>query len=53
MKTLRQLQTTINDYVEKHPENLDREVWASCSDDFSDGEWSYLGVDAEPTNGNA
>lgn len=26
MKTLRQLQTTINDYVEKHPESLDREV---------------------------
>ena len=26
MKTLRQLQTTINDYVEKHPENLDSNV---------------------------
>ena len=37
MKTLRQLQTAINDYIEKHPENLDREVWAYCSDDFSDG----------------
>lgn len=53
MKTLRQLQTTINDYIEKHPENLDREVWASCSDDFSDGGWNYLYVDVEPTNGDA
>ena len=53
MKTLRQLQTAINDYVEKHSENLDREVWASCSDDFCDGDLSYLNVDVEPTNGNA
>ena len=52
MKTLRQLQTAINDYIEKHPENLGG-VWASCSDDFSEGEWSYLGVDVEPTNGDA
>ena len=36
MKTLRQLQAAINDYIEKHPENLDREVWA----DFSEGEWN-------------
>ena len=34
MKTLRRLQTAINDYIEKHPENLDRRVWVSCSDDF-------------------
>ena len=53
MKTLRQLQTAINDYVEKHSDNLDREVWASCSDDFCDGDWSYLNIDVEPTNGNA
>ena len=52
MKTLRQLQTAINDYIEKHPENLDREVGAYCPDDFSDGDWGYLGVDVEPTNGN-
>ena len=53
MKTLRQLQTAIDDYVEKHPENLDREVFVSCSDDFCGGDWSYLGVDVEPINGNA
>ena len=27
MKTLRRLQTAINDYIEKHPENLDSNVW--------------------------
>ena len=32
MKTLRQLQTAINDYIEKHPENLDNVVWACCGD---------------------
>ena len=53
MKTLRQLQTVINDYIEKHPENLDREVFVSCSDDCGNEYWSYLYIDVEPTNGNA
>ena len=53
MKTLRQLQTAINDYIEKHPENLYREVFVSCSDDFCGEDWSYLYVDVEPINGNA
>lgn len=53
MKTLRQLQTVINDYVEKHPENLDRVVFVSCSGDFSDEEWSCLCVEVGATNGNA
>ena len=39
MKTLRRLQTAINDYIEKHPENLDREVFVSCSDDFCNEDW--------------
>ena len=42
MKTLRQLQTAIDDYVEKHPENLDREVFVSCSDDFCGGRLGVL-----------
>lgn len=53
MKTLRQLQTAINNYIEKHPENLDRVIFVSCSDDFCNEDWSYLEVDVEPTNGNA
>ena len=53
VKTLRQLQTAINDYVEKHSENLDKEVWASCSGDLDNGDWGYLNIDVEPVNGNA
>ena len=30
MKTLRQLQIAINDYIEKHPENLDSDVCVCC-----------------------
>ena len=52
MKTLRQLQTAINDYVEKHPENLDRGVLVSCSEGFSDEEWCYLGVYVESITEN-